>query len=164
MRDQLRTIANLLEDNELKKAEIILARHLRSDLTEVNRAQALIYRAKIRLRSARPDDAIDDLLTSQKVLPETFEQPEMLELFGDCYLARFEMSSVGFADRSDTEKAQRYFQAILERYPTYMNRGWVFYQLGRLSLSSNNVEQAEDYFQKALLAPSSVAVPCASMY
>lgn len=152
----MQTIEDLLARNEIKKTEIAIAKYLRSDLSTPDHARLLVYRAKARLRRARPEEAIDDLLTAREFHQELFEKPETLELLGDAYLSRFEMASVGFADRGDTGQASQYFQHIVNQFPTYANRGWVYYQLGRIALTNNTVEMAENYFQKALLTPSHV--------
>lgn len=160
----MQTIEDLLARNEVKKAEIAIAKYLRSDLSAADRARMLVYRAKARLRSAHPEEAIDDLLTARELSQELFEQPETLELLGDAYLARFEMASVGFADRGDTAQASQYFQHIVNQFPTYRNRGWVYYQLGRIALTNNTVGLAENYFQRALLTPSHVRALTAYCY
>src|SRR5690606_25709414 len=163
-RDNMQNIEDFLARNEIKKAEIAIAKYLRSELDSPERAQFLIYRARARLRSARPEEAIDDLLTAHEFSQELFENPETLELLGDAYLARFEMASVGFADRSDTGQASQYFQHIVNQFPNYSNRGWVYYQLGRIALTNNTVEMAENYFQRALLTPSHVRALTAYCY
>jgi tetratricopeptide (TPR) repeat protein len=154
MPGKFQEIDDLLERNEIKKAEIALARFLRSDITDDERALVLTYRARARLRSARPDDAIEDLASARNLDPNRFDLPEMLELLADCYLARFELASVGFADRQDTITAQSILVDILKRFPDYMNRGWINYQLGRIALTNNETDVAEDFFHQALLTPS----------
>ncbi len=149
-------IEDLLARNEIKKAEIAIAKHLRSELNNPDRARILTYRARVRLRGVRPEEAIDDLLSAREFNQELFEKPEILELLGDSYLARFEVASVGFADRADTAQASQYFQHIINQFPTYANRGWVNYQLGRVALTDNAVDLAESYFQRALMTPSHV--------
>lgn len=157
-------IEDLLARHETKKAEIALAKYLRNDLSQQDRANGLIYRARVRLRSGRPDDAIHDLNTARELAQDNFETPETLELLGDVHLARFEMASVGFADRADTDRAQHYYQRVLDEYPAYMNRGWIYYQMGRLALADNAVERAEARFQQALLTPSHVRALTAYCY
>jgi tetratricopeptide (TPR) repeat protein len=160
----MQNIEDFLARNEIKKAEIAIAKYLRSELDSLERAQMLIYRARARLRSARPEEAIDDLLTAREISQQLFEKPEILELLGDAYLARFEMASVGFADRSDTGQASQYYQHIVNQFPNYSNLGWVYYQLGRIALTNNTVEMAESYFQRALLTPSHVRALTAYCY
>ena len=157
MQDQLRIVNGLLANNEVKKAEITLARYLRSSLPgRHEHGEALALRSRIRLRSARPDDALADLHAAKDLQPLILEKPEMLELMADCYLARYELASVGFADRQDTNKANEIFHQLLATYPEYPNRGWVYYQLGRVALLGNDIEGAEKHFLDALLNPSSV--------
>lgn len=160
----MQSIEDLLARNEIKKAEIAIAKYLRSDLSPSDQARALIYRASARLRSARPSEAIDDLVSAREINQALFDKPETLELLGDAYLARFEMASVGFADRSDTAQANQYFQHILNQFPKYANRGWVNYQLGRIALTDNMASLAETYFQQALLTPSHVRALTAYCY
>ncbi len=156
MQDKLRSIDSLLARNEVKKAEIAIARHLRSPLTELERADTLIYRARARLSGARPADALDDLHAAQSAMIAEFDRPEILELQADCYLARFELASVGFADRQDIVEALQIYKGILNQYPDYLNQGWIYYQLGRIALINNDVDMAQHYFQKSLLTPSHV--------
>jgi tetratricopeptide (TPR) repeat protein len=160
----MQSIEDFLARNEIKKAEIAIAKHLRSELSAADQARILVYRARARLRSARPAEAIDDLLSAREFSQELFEKPETLELLGDAYLARFEMASVGFADRSDTAQASQYFEHIANHFPNYSNRGWVNYQLGRIALTDSSAELAEMYFQRALLTPSHVRALAAYCY
>ncbi|MBZ0303779.1 MAG: tetratricopeptide repeat protein [Anaerolineae bacterium] len=157
-------IDDLLVRNDIKRAEVAIARYLRTELTDQERAKALMYRAKTRLRSQRPDDALSDLRIACDLNTEYRTRPDVIELLGDAHLARFEIATVGFADRSDTSQAQAYFQQILETFPDYRNRGWIYYQLGRIALTNNAVESAEQYFQRALLTPSSVRALTAYCY
>ncbi len=156
MLDDLHGVEDLLARNEVRKAEVSIAKYLRLPLSDVERARGLVVRAKTRLRSARPEDAMDDLLTARKTLPEQFEQPEIIELLADCHMARYELASVGFADRQDTKAAQQHYEAILKQFPDYANEGWLHYQLGRIALTDNNIDQAEVYLKRALLLPSRV--------
>lgn len=164
MQDLLVAVDKLLVQGEVKKAEVLLARYLRGDLDRVRRADALIYRARTRLRGLRPDDAISDLVVSRELIPECFDQLDVIELLGDCYLARFELASVGFADRDDTVRAWDCYSQILDRGNDYANIGWIHYQLGRIALSNNDVNTAETHFHQALLKPSTVASLTAYCY
>ena len=157
MRDPLGQIIHLLETREVKKAEVVLSRYLRTSPVEGLRVQALIYRARARLLMNRPQDALGDLEDARLLEPDRMEQPDILELMGDCYLLRFEMASVGFSDRADTEQARACYARILSEYPTYGNAGWIHYQLGRIALTNNEVETAEKCFKQALLEPSQVS-------
>ncbi|MBZ0297187.1 MAG: tetratricopeptide repeat protein [Anaerolineae bacterium] len=165
IQNQRQLISTLLDKGEIKRAEMIVAKHLRSQLPDEDRSSWLVYRARARLASARPEEALNDLFTAQRFAPTgNFEKPELLELQADCYLARFEMASVGFADRSDTRQASQLYLQILDRYPGYLNTGWVYYQLGRVALTDNQNEQAEIYFRQALFAPSTVKTLTAFCY
>jgi len=156
MLEELHSIDALLVEREIKKAEVIIARALRANPLSAIKAQILIRRARVRLMSARPEEAIDDLLTARSLAPEEFESPSLLELLGDCYFARFELSSVGFAERNDTLQAQRAYRQILDGVPIYANLGWIHYQLGRILLTNNEAADADAYFRKALFSPSHV--------
>lgn len=154
MQEHFQAIAQHLAKREVKKAEILIARCLRNELSDEDRVKLLISRARARLLSARPDDAIDDLQSVNSLTPNAFHTPFVQELLGDSYFARFELSSVGFADRSDTEQAQVIYQRILQDTPNYENRGWIHYQLGRVLLTDSRVEEAVAHFQQALLSAS----------
>lgn len=160
----LSEIEDLLARNNIKKAEVVIAKYLRSDLPDDDRATALIHRAKVRLRNLRPDEAIEDILLAQELNSSHLDNPETLELLGDAYLARFETATVGFADRSDTTHAQQIYLRIFHVVPDYANRGWVYYQLGRIALTDNQPGKAEAYFQHALLTPSRVRALTAYCY
>jgi tetratricopeptide (TPR) repeat protein len=164
MQEQLQIIETLLARSEIKKAEMFVARHLRSNLTDDERAKALVYRARARLAGGRPEEALDDLLTAQSLLQRAFTQPEMLELLGDCYFACFELASVGFADRMNTKRAQEFYWQIQQAYPDYANMGWVYYQCGRIALTNSDHGLAEDLFRKALFSPSSIKTLTAFCY
>ncbi len=164
MQEQSQAIEDLLLKREIKKVEIVIARTLRSKISDKSRAQLLTYRARARLIGARPEDAIDDLLAVRALIPGEFEQPERLELLGDCYFARFEQASVGFADRNDTLQAQRLYEKVIEISPAYANLGWIYYQLGRIALTDNHIRQAEIYFRQALFTPSQISQLTAYCY
>jgi tetratricopeptide (TPR) repeat protein len=164
MQEQWQTIETLLAKKEIKKAEILIAKHLRSDPVGQDQVRMLLLRAKTRLLSARPEDSIDDLLKIRATAPETFDNPVALELLADCYFARFELATVGFAERSDAHQAYIAYQEIISKFPRYENLGWVHYQLGRILLTQNQSEQAEEYFREALFASSTVAALTAYCY
>ncbi len=151
---QLQSVDSLLSGRDVKKAEILLARLLRSDLPDDERAHLLTRRARAKLLTGRIDDALEDLKVAQSLLPNWSDTPEDLEILGDCHLARFELASVGFADRSDTTRAQLAYESILTRFPEYENIGWVLYQKGRALLTENRVDEAVTCFKDALLNPS----------
>lgn len=155
MNEQLQIVDVLLAKDEVKKAEIVLAKLLRTEAaSDEERAEMLIRRARIRLVSARPEDALDDLSTIAAMRPKYAESPGLLELRADCHFARFELASVGFADRNDTDVAQSLYHQIIRQNPDYANLGWVHYQLGRIKVTENAIRDAIPHFQQALLCPS----------
>lgn len=157
MQEQFELVSSLLSRSEIKKAEMIIARHLRSKISNADRSRWLIYRARARLAGGRPEEALDDLLTSKKLSHQSIsDQPELIELMADCHLARFEMASVGFADRNDTKQAEMLYTSILDRFSDYSNVGWVYYQMGRIALTDNQNQRAELLFKQALFAPSTI--------
>lgn len=157
MQTQLQMIGDLLARHEIKKAEISAARLLRTPLAESDKSSALVLRARARLLSGRPDEALDDLKAAFQLTPERSQQPQMLELLADCHLLRFEMASVGFADRSDTDQAYNAYYRIVTQNPRYPNIGWVYYQLGRIALTNNDIPEADRLFRQSLFTPSHVA-------
>lgn len=154
MQERLREITALLEKREIKKADVLIAKLLRGDLNKSDHAEVLVCRARARLLSARPDDGINDLTAARVFKSAMAASPAILELLADCYFARFELSSVGFADRNDAAQAEAIYQEILEKFPTYDNIGWIYYQLGRVSLTNSKITEAAAYFQQALLGAS----------
>src|SRR5436309_2650359 len=103
----------LLNKRDIKRAEVLIARSLRAELSVRERARLLIARARARLLSARVDDALEDLDHARDLLLDEFETPLTIELLADCHFARFELASVGFADRSDTAQALAAYERIL---------------------------------------------------
>ena len=164
MLDQFQAIDNLLLKKDIKKAEVMIARQLRSDLSLQGRARMFLLRARARLFSARVDAALADLNKARSLIPEQFETPPNLELLGDTHFARFELASVGFADRHNTEAALAAYETILSSYPHYDNMGWVYYQKGRLLLTENRIDEAVACFHQALLMPSTVPALTAYCY
>ncbi len=159
-----RSVDDLLNKRDVKRAEVLIARYLRTDLSTLERAQLLIARARVRLLSARVDDALEDLNGARALMPDEFETPPTLELLADCHFARFELASVGFADRADTAQALDGYERILTQFPEYANRGWIYYQRGRVLLTDNRIDDAAACFQGALLAPSTVPALTAYAY
>jgi tetratricopeptide (TPR) repeat protein len=157
-------IDRYLSKRDIRKAEVLIARWLRSELSTADRARALIARARVRLFSGRIDDALDDLNRARQLAPEDMDTPAALELLGDCHFARFELASVGFADRQNTVQALEAYDAILARAPHYDNLGWVLYQRGRVLLTENRIDEAINCFQEALLSPSTVPTLTAYCY
>ncbi len=158
------SVEDLLSKRDVKRAEILIARCLRMDLPPAERAKFLIARAHARLLSARPEDALDDLNKAQTFAPDDFETPYSLELLGDSFFARFELASVGFAERADAAYALSNYEHLLDQFPAYDNRGWIYYQRGRVLLSEKRVNDAVDCFQQALLMPSTFPALTAYCY
>lgn len=154
----------LLNKRDVKRAEVLIARLLRAELSAQERARLLLARSRARLLTARVDDALEDLDRARELLLDEFETPLTLELLGDCHFARFELASVGFADRTDTALALKTYSHILESFPQYNNRGWIYYQRGRVLLTENCTDDAVDCFQNALLTPSTLPALTAYCY
>jgi tetratricopeptide (TPR) repeat protein len=74
------------------------------------------------------------------------------------------LASVGFADRSDTLRAQESYNRIIETHPKYTNLGWVYYQMGRIWVTSDDTSQALQCFQQALITPSHISFLTAYCY
>ncbi len=165
MNSEYQQLDTLLKQREIKKAEVLIARLLRSDaLPKEDEQRLLIYRARTRLLSARPTDALDDLLLLKEQHPELFDNPAVLELLADSYFARFELASVGFAERQDAAIAAQIYRDILAQFPEYANTGWVQYQLGRILLSLDEFEEAEKLIREAMMSPSDIASLTAYCY
>jgi tetratricopeptide (TPR) repeat protein len=164
MRDQRTLIEALLHKREVKKAEVLIARGLRSEANHIKQAELLVQRARTRLFTARPEAAIDDLLKARALEENVLDSPINLELLADAYFARFELSSVGFAERSDALQSETLYQRIITDFSNYENLGWIYYQLGRVYLTNNRVEEALSCFQQALLSPSHVSPLTAYCY
>ena len=164
MQEKLSRIDGLLTKGSIKKAEVLIARVLRSHLTTSEQAELLLRRARTRLLSARSEDALDDLSLAHELLGEGFLTPENLELLGDCCFASFELASVGFADRSFLNRAQQTYEEIVRLFPRYGNLGWIHYQLGRVAMANSQIEKAVDGFQQALLSPSHISTLTAYCY
>lgn len=164
MQDSIQTIDEMLLKRDIKKAEVLIARLLRAEQSLSGRAQMLVLRARARLFSARMDDALEDLQKARSLAPDLFETPKNLELLGDTHFARFELASVGFADRGDTAQALVNYEKILKEHASYENAGWVYYQKARVLLTENRTTDAVGCLQQALLMPSSIAALTAYCY
>jgi tetratricopeptide (TPR) repeat protein len=162
---EFQQIETLINGREVKKADILIARLMRSNLSADNMATLFMFRARTRLLAGRPDDAIDDLSSAEKLKPELeMHSDRFLELWGDAHFSRFELASVGFADRADTVRAQQAYEQLLLQDPHYSNIGWVRYQQGRIYLTQNNAIRAEECFHDALISASHVRYLTAYCY
>lgn len=147
----------LLRKREVKKAEVQIAREFNKQATAADQAALLTLRARAKLYTGRPEGALDDLARARELHAVVREEPEWLELVADSHFARYELSAVGFFERSDAQQAETLYRDILAHYPAYHNLGWVNYQLARVLLVTNRVPEALECFQRALLTPSTVA-------
>jgi tetratricopeptide (TPR) repeat protein len=153
LQDQLQLADDLLARREVKKAEIAIAKALRVAVANENRAECFICRARARLMSARPDDALDDIRAAI-ALGRSKDNPYIIELEADAYLARFELATVGFADRNDVIQAGKLYQELLDNHPHYDNLGWVCYQMGRVLLADNKISESAQFFHDGLFNAS----------
>ncbi|NDJ86277.1 MAG: tetratricopeptide repeat protein [Chloroflexi bacterium] len=151
IKSQLATVDQALTENDLRKAEVMIARLLRNEgLTGEMRAHILIRRAKARLLSGRPDDALEEAGTVLTLQADFEDHPEVKALLGDIYFARFMLAEFGFADRSNTDMAKQYYNDIIHNYRRYNQIGWVYYQRGRIWLSENAVDDSIADFESSL--------------
>lgn len=152
---ELQQIEQYVNKRDIKKADVIIARLFKSKLSPNELSKLYMLRARTRLLAGRPDDTIDDLNSAEKADPlNELSAPVVLEIQGDAYFARFELASVGFADRADTVRAENTYQKLLNLYPNYYNIGWIYFQKGRIHLTEMKIDEAEELFQKALISPS----------
>jgi tetratricopeptide (TPR) repeat protein len=154
LQEHLQLADDLLARREVKKAEIAIAKALRAAVASEDRADCLILRARARLMSARPDDALDDIRAAIALGRIREENPYLIELEADAYLARFELATVGFADRNDVVQARNLYQDLLDNYPHYDNLGWICYQMGRVLLTDNKISESAQFFHDGLFNAS----------
>ena len=148
-------IAEALEKNDVKRAEVLIAKDLRQNNTPLERAMLLSMRANARLKTSKPDDALEDVQTAIALQDPSYQTlPETKALLGDIYFTRFELAPVGFTDRADADTALQHYKDVISTAPDYKEIAWVYYQAGRVELSQNNVEKAAEYFNRSLEAPS----------
>ena len=151
MNDKLSVIDTALQQGDLRKAEVLIARALRSDhMATVERAEMLLRRAKARLINGRPDEALSEADEALSLHPTLEETPELKVLLGDIYFARFVLAEFGFADRAHTDKALNYYNDVLSSEPAYHQQAWVLYQRGCIYLSENKIDEAIHDLQNVL--------------
>lgn len=150
MTQQLESIDQLLNRGDIRKAEVTIARMLRADLEPEVRAHLLLRRSRARLLSSRPDDALEEIQTVFAIQPSFEEMSEVKTLLGDIHFSRFILAEIGFADRNDADLALKYYEDVLNRDPHYKQRGWVYYQRGRIYLSEDRVTEAIADFEEGL--------------
>lgn len=157
MNNQLNEIEGLLRQRKYKIAEVKITKHLRTLVDHPqHQAELLILRARVKLLTSRPEGGLEDIAKASGVYPDIMAQPRAQEVKADCFFARYELSALGFAERSDWLMAERLYKAIIDHYPAYNNLGWIYYQFGRLLLSANQIERAVEAFHRALVSPSDV--------
>lgn len=155
MDDRLAAIDNALATNDIRKAEILIARILRNESISAGlRASVQLRRANARLSAGRPDDALAEIEEVLSIRPELETQPDVQVLLGDVYFSRFIYAEFGFADRTNTDRSLEYYNHILTTHASYPKRGWVLYQRARIALSENNISQAITDLQQALKCPN----------
>lgn len=164
MNTLLQQIDDLLASREIKKAEVQIAKQLRSDPEARLRAELLLRRARARLIGQHPDDTLEDIQTARALAPDLSDEPSVLELLADTVFARFELSPIGFTERSDADHALALYQQIIDIAPEYENLGWILYQKGRVLLSAGETDAANACLQDALLSPSTVSSLTALCY
>lgn len=153
-----------LSAGDVKRAEVQIAKLLRGEMTSTERAELFLRRARARVVSERPDEALEDLQTCRALAPALWEKPTTQELLGDAHFSRFELAPVGFAERADTDRAMACYQAIARDHPSYPNMGWVMYQWGRIFLSEDKADDAIAKFNEALIRPANIPALTALCY
>ncbi|MDX2136947.1 MAG: tetratricopeptide repeat protein [Chloroflexota bacterium] len=152
----LSPIRELLAMRDLKKAEVQIAKLLRGTLSGPDSAQLLTLRARARLLAARAEEALDDLAAAEQRTDDPTLRLEIHELQGDAWFARYELASVGFADRLHAQRAEDTYRALITDHPSYPNLGWLHYQLARILLTDGRIQDAITCLTDALLAPSTL--------
>src|SRR6185436_8675274 len=109
---QVAQLDQWLAAGDAKRAETQIARLLRHDFLPDERGQLLLRRARARLLSERPDEAIEDLQTLHLLVPGWWERSNVQEMLRDAYFSRFELAPLGFAERADTEQARACYAGI----------------------------------------------------
>lgn len=164
MQSAITEIEQLLSNGEVKKAEIRLAQLMRVEMSDSERSQVLLLRARAKLLGEHADEAIEALKQATEHNPELAQSSSFQELMGDCYFAHFEQASIGFADRNDMLRARDIYETLLQQTPSYLNRGWVYYQLGRIAIALDEIHIAENLFRQALLSPNTISSVTAFCY
>ncbi len=90
--------------------------------------------------------AARDLDAAKKKYLEVLEQTDKKPLHADAY---YGLARIAALDR-DPEAAVRLFQTALDLGPRPATRAWVLVYLGKLTLASEQPEQAQQYFVNAL--------------
>lgn len=163
--NQITQIADLLEQREIKRAEILIAKTLRNTPDGTNKSYVYLQRARLKLLTQRPEEALRDIDHALANIDDvTGDSSQVRELLADSLLMRYEMALVGFADKADLLKSQEHYLWIVENVPEHDNLGWVYYQLGRIDLILTKTTDAVEYLHKALFAPSLIPELTAYIY
>jgi tetratricopeptide (TPR) repeat protein len=152
----LAPIRELLAMRDLKKAEVQIAKLLRGTLSSPDSASLLTLRARARLLAARAEEALDDLAIAEQRTDDPALRLEIRELQGDAWFARYELASVGFADRAHVQRAHDTYSALIRDFPDYTNIGWLHYQRARILLTDGRIQDAITCLTDALLSPSTL--------
>lgn len=152
---RLEAIDLALQSNDLRKAEILIAKSLRTDeLNGEMRALMLIRRARARLASGRPDDALSEIEQVLVMRENLREASDVKMLLGDIYFAKFILAEFGFADRNHTNIALQHYDEILKNDPAFDRIAWVHYQRGCILLSEGDIEAAITELESVLALPN----------
>jgi tetratricopeptide (TPR) repeat protein len=162
---QLERLDRWLVKGEVKRVESQIAWLFnREETYNTERIELLIRRAHARLISARPEEALVDMHAALELAPTLQQQANYQALLGDIYFGRYELAQVGFADRTDTDRALAAYHAVLEAAPDHENMGWIYYQWGRILLSRDLVATAEEKFREALFKRTTLSSLTALCY
>lgn len=156
-------LETLINNRDFKRAEVLIAKRLKSAQTSIDRGPALIYRARLRLLMGRPNEALVDIREADLNASET-AGASYLELLADVHFQQYELATVGFSDKADLTIAHESYKGIVQGHPDYENLGWVHYQLGRLLLISADPTASEQQFRAALFQPSHLPTLTAFCY
>lgn len=161
----LRQIQSYLDNRDIKRAENLIAKSLRADPDKEMRASLLLARSRLKLLAQKPDDVLRDVEQAVELLSiNPQDRPQIRELIADSLLMRYETALVGFMEKSDLLRAKEHYLEIMGSHPDYENLGWIYYQIGRVSLILTDVEQAETYLRQALFTASHVPELTAYVY
>jgi tetratricopeptide (TPR) repeat protein len=148
---------------DIKKAEIAIAKLLRADPVPETRARLLLLRARARLIGQLPDDALEDIQTA-RALERRSRGPGQYRTAGGHLLCAFRIVS-GWLRRPERRGPGLEVVSTAGRdFPSYTNLGWVQYQTARILLTEGRVEDAINCLQTALMAPSQMIALTALCY
>ena len=148
--ENLAAIWQLIQQGDIKRAEVVVSRWIRESNTDQGLAEAYLARAHCKLLSERPQEALEDWDQAFLCDSEVSQFPKALEIRADAHFALYEMSSVGFAGSEEQITSTRLYHQLITDFPSDTNRGWWHYQLGRVLLSANRIEEANSHFHLAL--------------